>query len=608
MTGTNATPVFYTGLANFSCFKIPTLFETNRGTLLAISEARGGECWDWDETSIVSRRSTDGGATWGNVTVVVPGVSGGHMVAGNVGIVQDRTTGVVWLPFNRGNYHSYLSQSSDDGASWCEPVRMPSAEHGSWTWVGFGPPAGLQLASGRMVIPTYASDALIYDNGILASFAFMVYSDDHGATWSRTSPISNGAGPLLTGVLGNECQVAEVEPDHVVVNARGLFGARLVARSRDGGLSWTPFAAVPSLPMPLMGCEGSMIALRRSSSNSSRRQVAALLFTGPATTTVSRANMTAWRSDNGGVGWVKVKELDYQSGGVGYSSLVQLHTGRVVVLYGRSDASEVIFVPGSIVMQEVLAATTATGGAAAGISAESISAVPSPLPLMASCSQAWQNEGTRTTAAEQPFIFALVVLAAVLAWVAAVRHCVHGCCTGCCYAGRRGAGAGCRRCLPSSCAMSSKYVKGRDTATSSSATQTRRYSKGIRAHVASVARIVVCTGASVLLGIGSLGGATMVMFRFDDSFRWQHQALNSLALLLSAALLFYALLRRERLLIKQKRATNRVMLTSGSAVPNGDTGSAATSVTRAVGNEAQRATLSEVVPLNSNAATMDINI
>ena len=109
-----------------------------------------------------------------------------------------------------------------------------------------------------------------------------------------------------------------------------------------------------------------MIALRRSSSNSSRRQVAALLFTGPATTTVSRANMTAWRSDNGGVGWVKVKELDYQSGGVGYSSLVQLHTGRVVVLYGRSDASEVIFVPGSIVMQEVLAATTATGGAAAG--------------------------------------------------------------------------------------------------------------------------------------------------------------------------------------------------------------------------------------------------
>ena len=101
---------------------------------------------------------------------------------------------------------------------------------------------------------------------------------------------------------------------------------------------------------------------------------------------------------------------------------MQLHTGRVVVLYGRSDAREVIFVPGSIVMQEVLAAT-ATGGAAAGISAESIS------PLVASCSQAWQNEGARTNAAEQPFIFALVVLAAVLAWVAAVRHCVHGCCT-----------------------------------------------------------------------------------------------------------------------------------------------------------------------------------
>ena len=46
--------------------------------------------------------------------MVVPGEYGTHIVAGNLGIVQDEATGTIWLPFNRGNKEAWMS--SDDKA------------------------------------------------------------------------------------------------------------------------------------------------------------------------------------------------------------------------------------------------------------------------------------------------------------------------------------------------------------------------------------------------------------------------------------------------------------------------------------------------------------
>ena len=54
------------GSMTYSCFRIPSVVSTATGTLLAFAEARNTpNCADNGEVDIVSRRSTDGGGTWG---------------------------------------------------------------------------------------------------------------------------------------------------------------------------------------------------------------------------------------------------------------------------------------------------------------------------------------------------------------------------------------------------------------------------------------------------------------------------------------------------------------------------------------------------------------
>ena len=68
------TPVFYPGLNNSQCYRIPTIIQTTKGTLLAFSEERGLSCSDNDnEHNLVLRRSQDGGTTWGPLILVVKG-------------------------------------------------------------------------------------------------------------------------------------------------------------------------------------------------------------------------------------------------------------------------------------------------------------------------------------------------------------------------------------------------------------------------------------------------------------------------------------------------------------------------------------------------------
>ena len=52
-----------------SCYRIPSIVQTASGTLVAFAEAREST-GDGSVHSIAVRRSSTGGATWGNVTFV----------------------------------------------------------------------------------------------------------------------------------------------------------------------------------------------------------------------------------------------------------------------------------------------------------------------------------------------------------------------------------------------------------------------------------------------------------------------------------------------------------------------------------------------------------
>ncbi len=137
----------------------------------------------------------------------------GPHVIGNPCPVVDRTTGTIWMPLtrNRGDEPEsqimkgttteprtvWLTKSTDDGLTWSEPVNISdTTRKPHWRWYATGPGVGIQLKSGRMVIPCDHSDHS--DPKAHPYRSHVIYSDDHGATWKLGGVIADKV---------NECQV-----------------------------------------------------------------------------------------------------------------------------------------------------------------------------------------------------------------------------------------------------------------------------------------------------------------------------------------------------------------------------------------------------------------
>jgi hypothetical protein len=84
----------------YACIKIPVLLATQKGTLLALAEARVGSCSDGAQTDLIVKRSTDHGASWSFATILRS--SPGDTI-GNAALVQLRGTGRIVVPHTRNN-------------------------------------------------------------------------------------------------------------------------------------------------------------------------------------------------------------------------------------------------------------------------------------------------------------------------------------------------------------------------------------------------------------------------------------------------------------------------------------------------------------------------
>ena len=161
--------VFLAGEAGYPCFRIPSLVVSTHGTVVAFGEGRGlrtGSCGDHGDVMIVSKRSTTGGRTWGNLQVVRDEFAQGASSIGNpapVSVVDAANSSKLLLLFNRDNVQTFSMVSINDGLSWSEPRDVtnstccgrPNVDFG-----GVGPPGGIQLASGRLVFGVYAQGSL----------------------------------------------------------------------------------------------------------------------------------------------------------------------------------------------------------------------------------------------------------------------------------------------------------------------------------------------------------------------------------------------------------------------------------------------------------------
>ncbi|NWY75813.1 NEUR4 protein, partial [Erithacus rubecula] len=153
--------------------------------------------------------------------------------------------------------------SADQGLSWSTATDLTQQVIGAtikdWATFALGPGHGIQLRSGRLLVPAYSYHIDCKECfGQLCkttphSFAF--YSDDHGRGWRFGEFIPN----LQTG----ECQLVSVDEEDgsnvLYCNARSPLGFRVQALSTDDGAVFHGGQLVQRLVEPPHGCHGSVI-------------------------------------------------------------------------------------------------------------------------------------------------------------------------------------------------------------------------------------------------------------------------------------------------------------------------------------------------------------
>ena len=319
--------LFVNGGNGYPYFRIPALIVTRQGTLLAFCEGRSGPS-DTGNVDLVYRRSTDRGTTWSSLKVLA---DFGNDAIENAAPVLDRQTGFVWLLLtaNPGNINEaqimeaktpgtrtvWVTHSEDDGLTWPPPMEITqTTKLTNWTWYATGPGNGIQLRSGRLLIPCDHTD-----KGTKVMHSHVIYSDDHGKSWH------------LGGTAGsqtNESAVAELADGSLVLNMRSYSGQHLraVSRSRDGGLTWTEPESDPALIEPI--CQASLVSY---GSHTNR-----LLFSNPASR--KRERLTIRLSEDGGHTWKYARVL--YDDPAAYSSLAVLKDGTIGCLYERGRKNE----------------------------------------------------------------------------------------------------------------------------------------------------------------------------------------------------------------------------------------------------------------------------
>lgn len=315
--------LFCPGDLGYGCYKIPTLLRTRNGTLLAMIEARKFSCDDQGYVDLRLRRSFDNGKTWGP-SILVHGNSSTTewTTVGDGNMVEDVATGVIWLFHTRNNTRLFISSSSDEGATWSEPMDVTaSLKHGFPTqgWIGTGHAGGIQLRNGRLVVPAYSSNS------------YVIFSDDHGKSWHK--------GGAIPG-KGGEDGVAEMDDGRLIMNFRNsckLPGCgRMEAYSADGGNTWENVTEVRHLPEPIAGCEGSIVH---------HPGTKMLYFSHPDPMfRLLRSRLAIWSSSDHGQTWHH--HATVWSKAAGYSSMVVMGNSselQLGLLYERNNHSMLIF-------------------------------------------------------------------------------------------------------------------------------------------------------------------------------------------------------------------------------------------------------------------------
>ncbi|MFI9253370.1 exo-alpha-sialidase [Streptomyces sp. NPDC053069] len=343
---------YVSGEGGYHTYRIPATVRTWDGTILAFAEGRRDSAGDTGDIDVVLRRSTDGGCTWGPLTVATPGHGD---TRGNPAPVLDPRTGAVILvtcgnsgsvteeqimrgevPEERGR-RVFVQRSWDDGRHFTPPVDITAqVKRPGWRWYATGPGHAVVLTrgrhAGRLLVPadhSAAPPAGSPDTGQEPKYygAHALYSDDGGRTWQLGSVDVTYDGVTNT----NETSAAQLPDGRLYFSARDQNGSapgnRLDTYSSDGGTTLDrPYAVQPALgDVPMV--QGSVLQLHGPG--------APLVFSAPSVPTARRA-LALWTSTDAGRTFTRLLTLSDRP--AAYSDLVQLGHATVGVLYETGTA------------------------------------------------------------------------------------------------------------------------------------------------------------------------------------------------------------------------------------------------------------------------------
>ncbi len=339
--------VFPAGMNAVALYRIPGVVVTPRGTVLAYCEARRNSKSDWGEIEVHLRRSTDSGKTWDaaiHIAHLEERIEGNpHKQAGgqheqtvnNPVAIVDHRTGAIEFLYCINYARCFSMRSSDDGLTWSPPVDITAAfepfrESYPWKVIATGPGHGVQLASGRLVVPIWLAYGATGEHK--PSAAATIYSDDHGRTWQ--------AGEIAVpdeGEFGdpNETMLTTLSDGRVMLVSRNVSkpNRKLITISADGATGWSSPVFHDQLWEPI--CMASIVAYPSSPGT--------LLFSNPHSLALSpdgteipvgrgtRHNLSIKLSRDDGQTWPINKTLE--AGPSAYSDLAVLPDGTVLCLY-----------------------------------------------------------------------------------------------------------------------------------------------------------------------------------------------------------------------------------------------------------------------------------
>ena len=329
----------------FPNYRIPAIIQLNNGDLLISYDGRPTGADSPGPNSILQRRSTDGGKTWEEQTVVHAGKTGENKLGySDPSYVYDAETNTLF------NFHVFskdqgfwgsvygnddedrdvisaeVSVSTDNGVTWehrlITDVVKPENMRGQFATSGHGIQITRGEYAGRLV-QQYAGQVR---SG--AVVAYSVYSDDHGKTWQMGEPV---------GSLMDENKVVELSDGRLMMNSRAhrTHTARWVAYSDDGGHSWSE----PELDHTLLDPRNNASIIQMNpGAEAGSLEAKELLFSNANAT--SRTNGTVRYSCDDGQTWPVSKT--YEPGSHSYSDLVALADGTYGVVYEGAN-SEILY-------------------------------------------------------------------------------------------------------------------------------------------------------------------------------------------------------------------------------------------------------------------------